>query len=146
MCVLGAAAAATEEIEVGSAIFVPSLRNLAWALKQVATLQLLARGRFQLGVGLGAPATRSTVSPGSLARASVGALVANSAAAMHSAYGFPAPRAEQLAIGGTPQRVADAVSRYLDAGAVRFALISDVLPWSESWPMLAQVRRALLTG
>jgi alkanesulfonate monooxygenase SsuD/methylene tetrahydromethanopterin reductase-like flavin-dependent oxidoreductase (luciferase family) len=54
MCVLLAAAAgATEHIEVGSAVFVPSLRNLAWALKQVATLQFVARGRLRLGVGLG---------------------------------------------------------------------------------------------
>lgn len=53
MCVLAAAAAATEKIEVGSAIFVPSLRNLSWALKQVATVQLIAGGRLQLGVALG---------------------------------------------------------------------------------------------
>ncbi len=46
--------AASEKIEVGSAIFAPSLRNLSWALKQVATVQLLARGRLQLGVALGA--------------------------------------------------------------------------------------------
>ena len=54
MCVLAAAAAATERIEVGSAVFVPSLRNLSWALKQVATVQLVAGGRLQLGVALGA--------------------------------------------------------------------------------------------
>ncbi len=54
MCVLAACAAASQKIEVGSAIFAPSLRNLSWALKQVATLQLLARGRLQLGVALGA--------------------------------------------------------------------------------------------
>ena len=54
MCVLAAAAAATETIEIGSAVFVPSLRSISWALKQVATLQLVARGRLQLGVALGA--------------------------------------------------------------------------------------------
>jgi alkanesulfonate monooxygenase SsuD/methylene tetrahydromethanopterin reductase-like flavin-dependent oxidoreductase (luciferase family) len=53
MCVLAASAAATAKIEIGSAIFVPSLRNLAWALKQVATLQLVSNGRLQLGVALG---------------------------------------------------------------------------------------------
>ncbi len=53
-CVLAACAAATEKIEIGSAIFAPSMRNLSWALKQVATLQLLAGGRLQLGVALGA--------------------------------------------------------------------------------------------
>ncbi len=248
MGVLVAAAAATEKIEVGSAVFVPSLRNLSWALKQVATLQLVAGGRLQLGVALGAAddeeyglagltrtgqRERTDEFLGALAAArggeieklaaplsarglllgtalpvpplwvggtswaalrraarfgegwlsglqtpaefaaslsqlrqlaeeegrlcplagvvlsvSVGTgpashLAANSAAAMHSAYGTPAERAEELAIGGTPDRVADQVARYLDAGAVRVALISDVLPWSESWPMLAEVRRVL---
>jgi alkanesulfonate monooxygenase SsuD/methylene tetrahydromethanopterin reductase-like flavin-dependent oxidoreductase (luciferase family) len=71
-------------------------------------------------------------------------LAANSAAAMQAAYGVPAQRAQELAIGGTPEQVADEVARYLDAGAVRVALISDVLPWSESWPALAEVRRVLL--
>jgi alkanesulfonate monooxygenase SsuD/methylene tetrahydromethanopterin reductase-like flavin-dependent oxidoreductase (luciferase family) len=249
MCVLAAAAAATERIEVGSAVFVPSLRSLSWALKQVATLQLVAGGRLQLGVALGsaddeeyglAGLTRSgqsertdeflgvlatarrgemdkvtgPLSPsalllgtalpvpplwvggtslGALRRAvrfgdgwlsgaqtpaefdaslsrlrqlaedagrpcplagvvlsvSVGTgsskhLAANSATAMQAAYGVPAERAQELAIGGTPEQVADEVARYLDAGAVRVALISDVLPWSESWPALAEVRRVLL--
>ena len=249
MCVLAAAAAATETIEVGSAVFVPSLRNLTWALKQVATLALVARGRIQLGVALGSASeeeyglaglTRSGqrhrtdeflrilaaarrgeseelaaplsaralllgrelpvpplwvggTSLAALRRAarfgdgwltglqtpaefeaclsrlrelaeeqgrpcplagvvlsvSVGTgpardLAANSAAAMRSAYGTSAERAEELAIGGTPERVAEQVARYLDAGAVRVALISDVLPWSESWPMLGEVRNVLL--
>ncbi|HTW08388.1 MAG TPA: LLM class flavin-dependent oxidoreductase [Acidimicrobiales bacterium] len=249
MCVLCAVAAATEKIEVGSAVFVPSLRSLSWALKQVATLQLLAGGRLQLGVALGAAGeeeyglaglTRSgqrertdeflrvlamarrgeidkvtaSLSPralllgtalpvpplwvggtssaalrravrfgdgwlsgvqtpaefdasfrrlrqlaeeagrpcplaGVVLSVSVGTgppehLAANSAAAMQAAYGVPAQRAAELAIGGTPEQVADEVARYLDAGAVRVALISDVVPWSESWPLLAEVRRALL--
>jgi alkanesulfonate monooxygenase SsuD/methylene tetrahydromethanopterin reductase-like flavin-dependent oxidoreductase (luciferase family) len=63
---------------------------------------------------------------------------------MQAAYGVPAERAQELAIGGTLGQVADEVARYLDAGAVRVALISDVLPWSESWPALAEVRRVLL--
>jgi alkanesulfonate monooxygenase SsuD/methylene tetrahydromethanopterin reductase-like flavin-dependent oxidoreductase (luciferase family) len=63
---------------------------------------------------------------------------------MQAAYGVPAQRAQELAIGGTPEQVADKVARYLDAGAVRVALISDVLPWSESWPVLGEVRRVLL--
>jgi len=50
---LAAAAAVTSSIAVGYAIYVPSLRPLAWAGKQVATLQHIARGRLQLGVGLG---------------------------------------------------------------------------------------------
>jgi alkanesulfonate monooxygenase SsuD/methylene tetrahydromethanopterin reductase-like flavin-dependent oxidoreductase (luciferase family) len=248
-CVLAAAAAVTERVEVGSAIFVPSLRNLSWALKQVATLQLLAGGRLQLGVGLGgageeeyglAGFTRSGqrertdeflgilakarrgdedeaaipsstralllgpavpvpplwvggTSLAALRRAvrfgdgwlsgaqtpaefeaslshlrqlaeeegrpcplagvvlsvAVGSnpaedLLATCAATMQSSYGFPRERSEELAIGGTPEQVTDQVAPYLDAGAVQFALISDVLPWSESWPLLAQVRRMLL--
>jgi alkanesulfonate monooxygenase SsuD/methylene tetrahydromethanopterin reductase-like flavin-dependent oxidoreductase (luciferase family) len=52
--VMAAAAAATERIELGLAVFVPSLRALAWAAKQVATLSLLCGGRrLQLGIGAG---------------------------------------------------------------------------------------------
>ncbi|HUB69526.1 MAG TPA: LLM class flavin-dependent oxidoreductase [Acidimicrobiales bacterium] len=249
-CVLAAAAAATETIEVGSAVFVPSLRNLTWALRQVATLQLVARGRLQLGValgaageqeyglagftregqrertdeflsvlaaarkgesegeGVGAPVSRQALllgtslpvppvwvggtSPAALRRAarfgdgwlsgfqtpdefraSLGhlrqlaeernrpcppaglvlhiaagsapstELVAQSASAMQELYGVPTQRAEELAIGGTPGQVADELARYVDAGAVRFCLVSNVLPWSESWPLLGQVRRLL---
>lgn len=50
---LAVAAGVTSSIAVGYAIYVPSLRPLAWAAKQVATLQHIARGRLQLGVGLG---------------------------------------------------------------------------------------------
>jgi alkanesulfonate monooxygenase SsuD/methylene tetrahydromethanopterin reductase-like flavin-dependent oxidoreductase (luciferase family) len=50
---LAVAAAATSSITVGYAIFVPSLRPLAWAVRQVATLQHIAGGRLQLGVAVG---------------------------------------------------------------------------------------------
>ena len=50
---LAAAAAVTSSIAVGYAVYVPSLRPLAWAAKQVATLQHLAGGRLQLGVAIG---------------------------------------------------------------------------------------------
>jgi alkanesulfonate monooxygenase SsuD/methylene tetrahydromethanopterin reductase-like flavin-dependent oxidoreductase (luciferase family) len=51
---LAAAAAVTSSIAIGYAVYVPSLRSLAWAGKQVATLQHIAGGRLQLGVALGA--------------------------------------------------------------------------------------------
>lgn len=50
---LAAAAAVTSSITIGYAVFVPSLRPLAWAAKQVATLQHIAGGRLQLGVAVG---------------------------------------------------------------------------------------------
>jgi alkanesulfonate monooxygenase SsuD/methylene tetrahydromethanopterin reductase-like flavin-dependent oxidoreductase (luciferase family) len=50
---LAVAAAVTSSIAVGYAIYVPSLRPLAWAVKQVATLQHIAGGRLQLGVAIG---------------------------------------------------------------------------------------------
>ena len=50
---LAVAAAVTRSIAVGYAIYVPSLRPLAWAAKQVATLQHIAGGRLQLGVAAG---------------------------------------------------------------------------------------------
>ena len=249
VCVLAAVAASTERIEVGSAIFVPSLRNLTWALKQVATLQLVARGRLKLGVGLGAAgseeyglaglnrsgqrertdeflrvlvaarrgkveeagaplsaralllgasvpvpqlwvggtslaALRRAVRCGdgwlsgfqtpaefgvslsrlrtlaeeegrtcplagivlhvSVGKAPSDELVGQSVSAMCSLYGLPAERARELAIGGTPKQVADQLANYRDAGAVQFCLVSNVLPWSESWLRLADVRQILL--
>jgi alkanesulfonate monooxygenase SsuD/methylene tetrahydromethanopterin reductase-like flavin-dependent oxidoreductase (luciferase family) len=50
---LAAAAAVTSSIAIGYAVFVPSLRPLAWAAKQVATLQHIAGGRLRLGVAIG---------------------------------------------------------------------------------------------
>ena len=50
---LAVAAAVTSTITVGYAIYVPSLRPLAWAAKQVATLAHIAGGRLQLGVAAG---------------------------------------------------------------------------------------------
>jgi len=51
---LAAAAAVTDRIAIGFSIYVPSLRPLAWAAKQIASLQHIAgSGRLRLGVGLG---------------------------------------------------------------------------------------------
>ena len=63
---------------------------------------------------------------------------------MQFAYGVPRERAEELAIAGTAQEVAESLARYVDAGAQRLALISHVQPWSESWPALGEVRGGLL--
>jgi alkanesulfonate monooxygenase SsuD/methylene tetrahydromethanopterin reductase-like flavin-dependent oxidoreductase (luciferase family) len=51
---LAAAAAVTDRIAIGFSVYVPSLRPLAWAAKQIASLQHIAGGgRLRLGVGLG---------------------------------------------------------------------------------------------
>jgi len=50
---LAVAAAVTSSVAVGYAVYVPSLRPLAWGTKQVATLQHIAGGRLQLGVAVG---------------------------------------------------------------------------------------------
>lgn len=52
---LASAAAATERVRVGLAVFVLGLRPLAWAAKQIATLQQVTGGRLTLGVGSGGP-------------------------------------------------------------------------------------------
>jgi alkanesulfonate monooxygenase SsuD/methylene tetrahydromethanopterin reductase-like flavin-dependent oxidoreductase (luciferase family) len=52
--VLAAAAAATERITLGFAVMVPALRHVAWAAKQIATLQHLSGDRLVVGVGAGA--------------------------------------------------------------------------------------------
>jgi len=68
---------------------------------------------------------------------------AESAALMHALYGTPPERADELAIGGPPQQVADRIAPYLDAGAEKVAVLSATLPWSDSWPMLAETGRML---
>ena len=50
---LATAAAVTDRISIGAGVFVPAIRPLAWAAKQVATLQHLSGGRLILGVGSG---------------------------------------------------------------------------------------------
>lgn len=50
---LATAAAVTERIQVGISVFVPAIRPLAWAAKQIATLRHLSGARLVLGVGSG---------------------------------------------------------------------------------------------
>jgi alkanesulfonate monooxygenase SsuD/methylene tetrahydromethanopterin reductase-like flavin-dependent oxidoreductase (luciferase family) len=51
--VLAGAAVATERIRLGAGVLIVPLRNVAWAAKQVATLQHLSGDRCILGVGAG---------------------------------------------------------------------------------------------
>ncbi|MCX4098947.1 LLM class flavin-dependent oxidoreductase [Nocardia sp. alder85J] len=53
---LAAAAAVTERIGIGYAVLLPALRPVAWAAKQIATLQHLSGDRLRVGVGTGNPA------------------------------------------------------------------------------------------
>lgn len=50
---LAAAAAVTTRLEVGTGVLQLALRNPAWAAKQIGTVQSIADGRLQLGVGIG---------------------------------------------------------------------------------------------
>lgn len=50
---LATVVAVTSRVRVGAGVFVPGLRPLAWAAKQVASLQYLAGDRLVLGVGSG---------------------------------------------------------------------------------------------
>ncbi|WP_372410933.1 LLM class flavin-dependent oxidoreductase [Streptomyces luteireticuli] len=50
---LSAAAGATRRLEVGFAVLQLALRQLAWAGKQIGSLQAASGGRLHLGVGLG---------------------------------------------------------------------------------------------
>ncbi|MFG1819143.1 LLM class flavin-dependent oxidoreductase [Kribbella sp. NPDC049174] len=54
--VLATAAAVTERITVGFNVMLLALRPVAWAAKQVNTLQLVSGNRLVLGVGTGNPA------------------------------------------------------------------------------------------
>jgi len=50
---LAVAAAATTRVAIGTSVFIPAIRPVAWAAKQVATLQYVSGGRLVLGVGSG---------------------------------------------------------------------------------------------
>ncbi|WP_405062495.1 LLM class flavin-dependent oxidoreductase [Kribbella sp. NBC_01505] len=50
---LATAAAVTETISIGASVFVPALRSLAWAAKQIGSLQQVSGGRLILGIGSG---------------------------------------------------------------------------------------------
>lgn len=54
--VLAAAAAVTERVTVGFNVMLLALRPVAWAAKQVSTLQYVSGNRLVLGVGTGNPA------------------------------------------------------------------------------------------
>ncbi|MQA11581.1 MAG: LLM class flavin-dependent oxidoreductase [Pseudonocardiaceae bacterium] len=50
---LATVAAATERVSVGASVFVPAIRPLVWAAKQVASVQHVSGGRLILGIGSG---------------------------------------------------------------------------------------------
>jgi len=50
---LSVAAVSTERVSVGFSVMLLGLRPVAWAAKQIATLQILSGGRLHLGVGVG---------------------------------------------------------------------------------------------
>lgn len=50
---LATVAAVTERVRLGAGVFVPALRPLVWAAKQLASLQYVADGRLVVGVGSG---------------------------------------------------------------------------------------------
>jgi alkanesulfonate monooxygenase SsuD/methylene tetrahydromethanopterin reductase-like flavin-dependent oxidoreductase (luciferase family) len=50
---LATAAAVTERITIGAGVFVPAIRPLAWAAKQIASVQHVSGGRLVLGIGSG---------------------------------------------------------------------------------------------
>ncbi|KAA2252163.1 LLM class flavin-dependent oxidoreductase [Solihabitans fulvus] len=53
---LATAAAVTERLKIGYGVLLLALRPVAWAAKQISTLQQLSDGRLALGVGTGNPA------------------------------------------------------------------------------------------
>ncbi|MQA81688.1 MAG: LLM class flavin-dependent oxidoreductase [Streptosporangiales bacterium] len=50
---LATVAAVTERIAIGAGVFVPAIRPLAWAAKQITSVQHVSGGRLILGVGSG---------------------------------------------------------------------------------------------
>lgn len=58
--VLATAAAVTDHVRVGFNVMLLSLRPVAWAAKQIASLQYVSSGRLVLGIGTGNPAHGDT--------------------------------------------------------------------------------------
>lgn len=54
--VLATAAAVTDRVTVGFNVMLISLRNVAWAAKQISALQYVSADRLALGIGTGNPA------------------------------------------------------------------------------------------
>ncbi|MEV0622047.1 LLM class flavin-dependent oxidoreductase [Nonomuraea sp. NPDC050404] len=50
---LATAAAATSVIRIGTGVFIPAIRPVVWAAKQIASLQYVSGNRLVLGVGSG---------------------------------------------------------------------------------------------
>ncbi|MFI7702870.1 LLM class flavin-dependent oxidoreductase [Nonomuraea sp. NPDC049480] len=50
---LAIAAVATTRVRIGASVFIPAIRPIAWAAKQIATLQYVSGNRLVLGVGSG---------------------------------------------------------------------------------------------
>jgi alkanesulfonate monooxygenase SsuD/methylene tetrahydromethanopterin reductase-like flavin-dependent oxidoreductase (luciferase family) len=50
---LATAAAATDRIRIGASVFIPAIRPVVWAAKQIASLQHVSGNRLVLGVGSG---------------------------------------------------------------------------------------------
>lgn len=61
---LGAVAAATGTVRIGSAVLLPALREPVALAKQLATLQVLSGGRLVLGVGVGGESPQEWVAAG----------------------------------------------------------------------------------
>lgn len=143
--VLAAAAAVTERILIGSAVFVPSLRPLAWAAKQVATLtQLLGERSLQLGISVGAGSVNEYRIAGFAARdraartdaflAALPDLLGGRATSLDSPDGpvtvqlAPAVRQPTLWIGGSADAAMERVLRHGDgwlAGLITAAEFAD---------------------
>ena len=80
---LGAVAAATTRLRVGTALLVLPMREPVYLAKQVATLDQLTGGRFILGVGLGAYREEFEAQAPRLARARRGAIMDEGLEALH---------------------------------------------------------------
>ena len=61
-------------------------------------------------------------------------------AALQTAYGLPADRAEQVAVAGAPAQVAEQLARYVAEGADLIVVVCDPAPTPESWELLAEAR------
>lgn len=67
-------------------------------------------------------------------------LLESAVAVLRSSYGLPRDRAEQLAVAGSPARVADRFAEYTAHGAEHLVVINDRGPWQQACDLLAATR------
>jgi len=146
--VLATAAAVTGRVKIGFGVMLLALRPVAWAAKQISTLQYVSGERVLLGVGTGNPAHGDTgwravelaIGPSpEVVAARLGEL-----RRLTDELGRPALTATVVGpqLDADPQRAAEQLSAYEAAGTQQVILPPTGTDWRAGYEFAAAVRAA----